>query len=127
MATNICIYHFIGQSILLRRFYGRVPLCPLSELPDKGISYLCPAKRLLLLVRSAFNNEKRSGVSSRPYKGGVIKVKFEDIVYQLMPGWNKVRFDTLKREAKHYAKIVILDHNGVRLLVPINKCEWVDE
>lgn len=59
--------------------------------------------------------------------GGRVRIKFNGKVFKLMYGWNKVRFDLLKKEAGPHAKIVIICPIGEKYLVPITDCEWIGE
>lgn len=56
-----------------------------------------------------------------------MRIKFNGKVFKLMYGWNKVRFDLLKKEAGPHAKIVIICPIGEKYLVPITDCEWIGE
>ncbi len=56
-----------------------------------------------------------------------MRVRYQGKEYNLMPGWNEVRFNVLKKEAKDFAKVVIVDTDGTRYLVPIRDLEWIGD
>lgn len=56
---------------------------------------------------------------------GVHVVKHKDVNYRLRgAGWNRTRFEFLKREARGHAKLILLDGDKP-FLAPIIELEWV--
>ena len=57
------------------------------------------------------------------------EVKHSGKTYELRGGeaWTKARFEYLKKEAKNYAKVAVIDPVNRELhLIPLNELDWVD-
>ena len=55
-----------------------------------------------------------------------MRVKFKDRIFKLRgsdEAWTPARFDFLKRESQDKAKVVVLDDEGERYLIPIKDLE----
>jgi hypothetical protein len=59
----------------------------------------------------------------------MIKVKHEGKTYTLRGGdaWSAARFDYIKKEAREFAKVCVLDDKGDMYLVPLKNLERVED